>query len=119
EVVDMVVEEGVFKPELLNRFDDVVLFHPLDEGHLKEVATIMLNRLAFRLREKGIDFVVNDAVISFIASYGEDLKFGARPLARAIKDTVENLIAERMLKGVYVPGSRVELNSRDLQTFLS
>ena len=113
-IIESIVREGIYKPELLNRFDGVILFHPLTESDLKEVAKIMLKRLEWRLKERNITLVVNDALVQFLVKKGSDPKFGARPLNRAIQDTVEKIVADRIIAGTLTPGSSLELTDADL-----
>lgn len=113
-IIDNIVSQGIFKPELLNRFDGVILFHPLEAEHLRSVAKIMLERLVWRLKERGFSLVVNDVLINFLVEKGTDPKFGARPLNRAIQDTVEKIIADRIISGELKPGSQIEFSQNDL-----
>ena len=115
EIVDAVVKEGIFKPELLNRFDGVILFHPVGETHLREIAKIMLERFKKRIRERGIDLEVNDALINYLMKFGSDPKFGARPMNRAIQDHVEQKIADKIIKGEITQGQKVELTEAELE----
>lgn len=114
EIISSVVSEGVFKPELINRFDGVILFEPLEKEQLRKIATLMLGKLIWRLKEKGITFVVNDALLNFLVKKGNDPKFGARPLNRAIQDSVEKIIAEGIISLKYRAGSIVQLTEEDL-----
>src|SRR3989344_4464475 len=113
-VINEIISRGTFKPELLNRFDGVVLFHPLDEAALREVSKRLLAHLVLRLKEKGITLKVSDSLISFLAKKGMDPKFGARPLNRAIQETVEQAIAKKMISGEISTGSEVEVTENDL-----
>lgn len=113
-VITEIINRALFKPELLNRFDGVVLFHPLSTKHLRAIAKLMLERLAKRLREKGLELVITDSLLDYLVSVGQDPKFGARPMNRAIQEKVEQVIAEKMLKGEVAAGSRIELTSADL-----
>jgi ATP-dependent Clp protease ATP-binding subunit ClpC len=113
-VIDLIVKDGVFKPELINRFDAVVLFHPLVDEHLKKVARLKLEELAWRLKEKGINLLVTDMLVDFLVSKGSDPKFGARPLNRAIQDTLEKVIADKIIAGDLHPGSELEFTKEDL-----
>jgi len=113
-VINEIISRGTFKPELLNRFDGVVLFHPLDEAALREVSKRLLAHLVIRLKEKGITLKVSDSLISFLAKKGMDPKFGARPLNRAIQETVEQAIAKKMISGEVSSGSEIELTENDL-----
>ena len=110
-----IINRGVFKPELLNRFDGVILFHPLGAEHLREIARLMLQKFAKRLKEKGIELIITDEIVEYLISVGQDPKFGARPMNRAIQEKVEQVIAEKMLRGEIAAGSRVELTGTDLK----
>lgn len=114
EIISSVISEGVFKPELINRFDGVILFEPLEKEQLRKIATLMLGKLIWRLKEKGITLVVNDALLNFLVTKGNDPKFGARPLNRAIQDSVEKIIAEGIISLKYRAGSIVQLTEEDL-----
>jgi len=114
ELINQLVAGGVLKPELMNRFDGVVLFEPLSKENLTKIAVLILNKLQTRLREKGIDFVVNQSTVDAVVAVGYDPKFGARPMNRAVQDRVEGLIARKIISGELVPGSRIELTAADL-----
>lgn len=114
-VVTEIINRGIFKPELLNRFDGVILFHPLKEEHLRIIARLQLEKLAKRLLEKGLELIISDPLLDYLVSVGQDPKFGARPMNRAIADKVEQKIADKLLRGEIVAGSRVELSEDDLK----
>ncbi|TOB64348.1 ATP-dependent chaperone ClpB, partial [Vibrio parahaemolyticus] len=88
EVMDVVSKH--FRPEFLNRVDEIVVFHPLGQEHIKSIASIQLERLAKRLEEKGYQLEVSDKALDLIAQVGFDPVYGARPLKRAIQQNVEN-----------------------------
>lgn len=113
-IVDAIIKEGHFKPELLNRFDAVILFHPLSSENLKQVAKIMLERLAKRLEGKSLELIITDDLIDYLVEKGSDPLFGARPINRAIQDDVEEIIARKLIAGEIKPGSKVELTKEDL-----
>jgi len=98
---------GFFKPEFLNRVDDIVVFHPLGESHLKEIAKILLDEFKNRLKENFIEIEFDESVIDEIIKVGFDPKFGARPMKRAIQKIIENKVAEAILKGEIVKNSKV------------
>ena len=114
-IVDQIIEENTFKPELLNRFDGIVVFHPLADIHLKGVARIMLERLVWKLKEKGITLVINDALLEVVIRSGKDLNFGARPLNRVIQDVVEKKISDGLIAGIYTIGSTIEFSALDFK----
>ncbi len=107
EVIEAIVAKGIFKPELLNRFDAVVLFHPLEHSDLREIANLMIEKFAKRMMERGIAVKASPEAIEYLVSKGTDPKFGARPLARAIGDEVERIISEKIIEGEVHEGSRV------------
>ncbi len=88
-----------FRPEFLNRFDKVVVFRPLTQEHIKEVARLMLNKNAKRLETKGIQLEVTEGALDEMASIGFDPLYGARPMRRLIQDTVDDAIAKFLLTG--------------------
>ncbi len=114
-IINALVERGAFTPELLNRFDGVVLFQPLVGKHLRMVAEMMLQKLAKRLSERGILFTPTQRLVDFVAEAGSDPQYGARAMQRAINDRVERAIADKILRGEIRPGARVELSPEELQ----
>jgi ATP-dependent Clp protease ATP-binding subunit ClpA len=100
-----------FRPEFLNRFDGIVLFKPLEQNHIEQIARLMLARVVKDLEEKGVNFVLTDEGLAYIASVGFDPEFGARPLRRAIEEHVENKLAELVLSGSLPRRSTVVLEA--------
>ena len=92
-----------FKPEFLNRIDETVMFHPLDEECIRKIAVIHLNSLIARLADAGYKIEFADHLIHRVAQIGYDPVFGARPLRRAIQDVIENPLAQHVLKGELLP----------------
>ncbi|MEG1880701.1 MAG: ATP-dependent Clp protease ATP-binding subunit, partial [Oscillospiraceae bacterium] len=88
-----------FRPEFLNRIDDVIVFHQLGENEIKKIGVKMLNSLAKRLSDNEISVIFSDEAISQIAKVGFDPIYGARPLRRAIQSKIEDMVAEKMLEG--------------------
>ncbi len=86
-----------FRPEFLNRFDGIVLFKPLSQADIKQVAGLLLKRVARDLEQKGIGLEVTDAALEYFAGIGFDPEFGARPMRRVIQERVENELAELLL----------------------
>lgn len=112
-IIDSIIAQRIYTPELLNRFDGVILFHPLNQDNIRKISELSLKGLESRLAEKGIDLVINDALINFVASRGNDPKFGARPINRAVSEEVEQIIAKKMISGEVTRGSSVELTESD------
>ena len=114
EIIDALVSQGIFKPELLNRFDGVILFQPLGKNELHKIALIMLAGLQKRMQAKGIILQFTDDLVDVVVSAGTDPKFGARPMNRAVSDKVEQVIAKRIIKGEAKPGTVLSLSASDL-----
>lgn len=115
KIISSIIDEGIFKPELINRFDGVVVFHPLNRENLKKIAVLMLKKLNRRLEGKGISVDINDGLVEALIQKGMDPTFGARPMARVIQDKVESLIAERLLRGEIKAGDKILFNETDLE----
>jgi ATP-dependent Clp protease ATP-binding subunit ClpB len=96
-----------FRPEFLNRLDEVVLFHRLDRSQLRHIVEIQLAYLVNRLAKRDLGFEMTDAAKEFLAEAGWDPQFGARPLKRAIQKLVEDGLARRVLEGAFAPGEVV------------
>jgi len=114
-IIEGIIRQGIYRPELLNRFDGVILFHPLNADHLRQVSTLMLQKLAERLKEQGIILIINPILVDFLVEKGSDPKFGARSLNRAMQDTVEKVIADKIISGTVKPGSELVLTDADLK----
>jgi ATP-dependent Clp protease ATP-binding subunit ClpC len=98
-----------FRPEFLNRVDEVIVFHPLDEENIKSIVGIMLEVLAKRLAQNSITIEVEDEVKGFLAKKGFDPVFGARPLRRSIQSMIEDKMAEALLDGTVKQGDTVKV----------
>lgn len=114
EIIQSIISQGIFKPELLNRFDAAIIFHPLSKNELAEVAALMLSQFIIRLRHKGLELSVTPDLINYLVARGTDPTFGARPLQRVISAEIESLIADEMIKGTLKKGSKFELISDNL-----
>jgi len=106
-----------FRPEFLNRIDEIIVFHQLDREQIKKIATGMFNTVAERIRGLGIELVADASAIELIADEGFDPVYGARPLRRVIQSKLEDAISERMLEGSIKAGStvRVYAEGKDLK----
>ncbi|HAA42599.1 MAG TPA: ATP-dependent Clp protease ATP-binding subunit ClpC [Ruminiclostridium sp.] len=96
-----------FRPEFLNRVDEIIVFHPLEEEHLIKIVDIMVGFLSKRLKDNGIEIEITEEAKALLAKEGFDQVFGARPLRRAIQSMVEDKLAEEMLEGRVKAGDRV------------
>jgi ATP-dependent Clp protease ATP-binding subunit ClpB len=108
----MEIVQQHFRPEFINRVDDIVVFHPLAREQLRAIVDIQLGYLRRRLAERDIDLVLDDAARDLLGEAGFDPVYGARPLKRAIQQQVENPLAQRILKGEFGPGSRVQIAAK-------
>jgi ATP-dependent Clp protease ATP-binding subunit ClpB len=102
-----------FRPEFLNRVDEIVEFHSLEREHLAEIVELQLDRLRARLAERGLSIELTPAAKEFLAEMGWDPQYGARPLKRAIQRLVENPLALRLLEGEFAEGDAIEVDVRD------
>ncbi len=100
-----------FRPEFLNRIDEIIVFRKLTHENIKQIAVKMLDTLKLRLNENGITAEFTDAAIEKIAENGFDENYGARPLRRAIQSSIEDMIAERMLEGKIKPGNTAVIDA--------
>ena len=101
-----------FRPEFINRIDDIVVFHPLGREQLRAIVDIQLGYLRRRLAERDIELTLDDAARDLLGEAGFDPVYGARPLKRAIQQQVENPLAQRILRGEFGPGSRVKVAAK-------
>ncbi|MGF9976294.1 ATP-dependent Clp protease ATP-binding subunit [Viridibacillus arvi] len=102
-----------FKPELLNRLDDIIMFHSLTNEHFYQITWKYIQLLQKRVAEQEIELEVNEDVIQWVVSEGIDPTFGARPLRRFVQRHIETLVAKELLKGETVPGDRLVISMED------
>ncbi|MCQ6276477.1 ATP-dependent protease ATP-binding subunit ClpC [Bacillus sp. V3B] len=96
-----------FRPEFLNRIDEIIVFHALERKHLKEIVSLMSDQLTSRLKEQEISLKLTEAAMEKVAVEGYDPEYGARPLRRAIQKHVEDRLSEELLKGTVLTGQNV------------
>jgi ATP-dependent Clp protease ATP-binding subunit ClpB len=99
-----------FRPEFINRIDEVVVFHNLSPANIQGIAKIQLQRLRARLQDQELDLNISDAAVAAVAEAGFDAAYGARPLKRAISQNIENPLARAILTGQYLPKSMVHVD---------
>jgi ATP-dependent Clp protease ATP-binding subunit ClpC len=102
-----------FRPEFLNRIDEIIVFRALTREQLSEITRLMLDRVSRRLRAQGVEPEFTDAAVAYLAEQGFDPEFGARPLRRAIQRLVENELSRKVLAGELEPGARVRVDGAD------
>mgnify|MGYP000215098548 CR=1 FL=1 len=112
-VMDIVSQH--FRPEFINRIDEVVVFHPLAREQIHAIANIQIDTLRKRLRERDMGLQLSEAAFDQLGAAGFDPVYGARPLKRAIQQTIENPLAQHILSGHFVPGDTILVDARDGQ----
>lgn len=109
--VDSAIKKA-FKPEFLNRLDDVVVFHPLTKENIKNIIQIQIDELRERLTEKNIEIKIKEKAIDFLLEKGYDKIFGARPLKRTIQKYIEDPLSEEILKGRFEENDKIIVDSK-------
>jgi ATP-dependent Clp protease ATP-binding subunit ClpB len=107
----MGVVQAHFRPEFINRLDDIVVFHPLDKAQIRQIARIQLRGLEKRLAERGIRIELSDKAYDLLGNVGFDPVYGARPLKRAIQQQIENPLAQEILSGKFGNGDLVRVDA--------
>jgi ATP-dependent Clp protease ATP-binding subunit ClpB len=102
-----------FRPEFINRVDEMVVFHPLAREQIKAIAGIQLRQLEQRLKAVGLSLEISEAALEYLGNTGFDPVYGARPLKRAIQQQLENPLAQKLLAGAYAPGATVKVEMED------
>jgi len=108
----MGVVQAHFRPEFINRLDDLVVFHPLDKAQIKQIARIQMAGLEKRLSERGLAITISDDAFELLGNVGFDPVYGARPLKRAIQAQLENPLAQKILAGEFTSGETVRADSK-------
>jgi ATP-dependent Clp protease ATP-binding subunit ClpB len=98
-----------FRPEFINRIDETVVFHPLDEEQIRVIADLQINRLRNRLLERELNLTLSKEALDYLAASGYDPVYGARPLKRAIQQHIENPLAQEILSGKFAPGDTISV----------
>jgi len=116
KIKDLVMQDlnQHFRPELLNRFDAVIIFKPLNMDHVIEITHLLLKKLSDKLQAKEIAFEISPQAVLKLARMGFDPQFGARPLKRVIQEKLENPLAQRLLQKAIRPGQVVQINEQDI-----
>ena len=99
-----------FRPEFINRIDEIVVFHPLGQEQMAGIADIQLSRLRKRLQERDMDIVLSDEAMTKLVAVGYDPVYGARPLKRAIQQEIENPLSVKLLSGEFVAGDTIKVD---------
>jgi ATP-dependent Clp protease ATP-binding subunit ClpB len=96
-----------FRPEFVNRLDEIVVFHPLGREHIRNIARIQMRGLTARLADRDLKLDISEAALDLLGNAGFDPVYGARPLKRAIQQQLENPLAQRILAGEFKPGDTI------------
>lgn len=110
KLLDLLQSKGIFKPELLNRFDGVIVFKPLSPDDVREVSKLMLAKVYKKLLDQDISVLFDEKLLSKISKEGFDEQFGARPLRRFIQDNIEDFLAKKILNDEIKRGDKVVLS---------
>jgi len=105
--------KNLFRPEFLNRIDEIIVFHKLNKENIESITKIMTENLKKRIENMGYDFLITDEAIKHLSQSGYDDVYGARPLRRAIQTEVEDLLADEMLLGKYLSGDKITIDFED------
>jgi len=105
------VVQAHFRPEFINRLDELVVFRPLEKKQIRQIARIQLAYLEKRLAERQLQLEIGDKALDLLGNVGFDPVYGARPLKRAIQQQLENLLAREILEGRFVAGDRIVVDA--------
>jgi ATP-dependent Clp protease ATP-binding subunit ClpB len=111
EVAVMAAVHAHFKPEFINRIDEIVVFHRLDERHIEQIVEIQVAQLRARLAERNLGLELTEAARAYVARTGYDPDFGARPLKRVLQREIADPIALALLQGEYHDGDVIEVDA--------
>jgi ATP-dependent Clp protease ATP-binding subunit ClpB len=107
----MEVVQANFRPEFINRIDDICVFHPLGQSQIRAIVDIQLTQLKRRLLDRNLELVLDNSALDRLSEAGYDPVYGARPLKRAIQQQVENPLAQAILSGKFLPGDRIQAHA--------
>lgn len=113
EIIDSIVREGIYRPELINRFDSTIIFEPLNIEQQTEVASLMLGGLYERVKERGYEISVDEELLNILVEKGYHPEFGARPMQRVLQDVIEEKIAQKIISGTVQKGGNISLTKAD------
>ncbi len=113
EIINGIVRDGIFRPELINRFDSTIIFEPLDIEEQGQVASLMLGGLYERIKEKGYELSVGKDLMDVLVEKGYNPEFGARPMQRVLQDIVEEKVAQKIISGEVQRGDTIKLTRAD------
>jgi len=113
EIINHIIKEGIYHPELINRFDSTIIFEPLTLEEQGQVASLMLKDLYERIKERGYELTLTRDLIDILVEKGYDPQFGARPMQRVIQNVVEEKVAQKIISGEVKVGESITLTKED------
>lgn len=119
KLLDYFFAQGIFRPELINRFDGVIIFKPLTKENLLAIAELLLQKLKKNLKEKEIEFVITPELKEKIVELGYDPVFGARQMRRVVQDKIENVLAEAILADEIKRGETVTIEPQKFKLVIN
>lgn len=119
QFIDELISSGQFKPEFLNRFDEIALFRPLNQDELKQVIDLILQGVNKTLATQKLTVQVDDEAKVRLVEAGYDARLGARPMRRIVQQTVENIVADKVLRQEAIPGTTIPITLADIDAMLA
>lgn len=119
QFLDELIGSGLFKPEFLNRFDEIALFRPLNHDELKQVIDLILQGVNKTLATQKLTVQVDDDAKTRLVEAGYDARLGARPMRRIVQQTVENIVADKVLRQEAIPGTTIPITLADINAMLT
>lgn len=119
QIQEQLISSGEFRPEFINRFDEIVVFRPLTKDELGQVIDLIMVGINKNLEVQKVFVAIDDGAKAALVDAGYDPRLGARPMRRVVQRSVENIVAEKMLRGQLVPGSGIRLTAEDIKESLS
>lgn len=113
EIINYIIKQGIYRPELINRFDDTIIFEPLTKAEQGSVAQLQLGDLYERIKDRGFSLVITPDLVEVLVEKGYDPQFGARPMQRVVQDLIEEKIAQKIISGEVQKGETIALNKAD------
>lgn len=118
EIVQHIIREGIYRPELINRFDSTVIFEPLTKGEQLQVANLMMKSLYERVKDRGYELQVSEDLLQLLVERGYHPEFGARPMQRVIQDVIEEAVAQKIIAGAVSKGGLIALTKEDVDMMI-
>jgi ATP-dependent Clp protease ATP-binding subunit ClpA len=112
-IIDKIIADGVFRPELINRFSSTIIFEPLTIEEQGQVASMMLQELSTRIKQKGYHLVVGEELLQLLVEKGYHPEFGARPMQRVLQDMIEEKVAQKIIAGAVKKGDTISITKAD------